>query len=129
MGKASGFTLLEVLVAFAVFAITTAAVMGSIGTGLNSSRVSAQHAVATLIAQSKLAAAGVESPLNGGAANGVMPGGYRWQVAARLHPVDGSDDRIVRPYRVYDVTVTVAWSEGLRNRSVALQSLRYGPGE
>ena len=113
--------------AFAVFALTTAAVMGSVGNRVNSSRVSERHAIATLIAESKLAAAGIDAPL--GDASGETRHGFGWRTTAWPRPTEGGDDRVAQANRPYDVRVVVSWSNAKRDHAIELNSVRYGPGD
>lgn len=115
---------MEVVVAFAIFAVTAAGVMRSVTTGLRGSELSARHTVATLIAESKLAAAGVEQPLASAPAAGTTAEGFDWRVGVRPLEIEGEDGDVRRDYRPMRVTVTVEWGQADRRRSVSLNTLR-----
>ena len=66
----SGFTLLEVLVAFAIAGLTLAAVLPLFGTSLRASAVVERRTAALLIAESKLAEVGATVPLRTGRSDG-----------------------------------------------------------
>ena len=116
-----GFTLIEVLVAFAVAALGLAALMQIFGTGLQSARISEGYARATLLAESKLASVGIEEPLVAGESGGDFGDGFRWRLI--VQPLDdGETTALVASFRV---RVTVSWgTEGRAPRSVTLDSLR-----
>ena len=118
--RPGGFTLIEVLVAFAIAALSLATLMRIFGTGLESARISEAQSRATMVAESRLAAIGVERPLVVGESAGETEDGYRWRVVAS--PL--ADDAAAPVIR-YEVTVVVAWGpEGERERDVALHTLR-----
>jgi general secretion pathway protein I len=80
-----GFTLLEVLVAFAVLAVMIVPMLQVFGSGLGTTETARAYSTAALLARSKLAATGVEAPLREGETAGFceIPG-YRWrQTVAR----------------------------------------------
>jgi len=121
--RVSGFTLLEVLVAFAILAISMAAFMHLFSGGLDRIDSSRRHAMASLIARSVLERVGPEFPLAAGEFAGDGGDGLVWRAAARpsdtVKPVSAGDAGLYVPY---DVTVAVLW----RDRPlVALETLRY----
>ena len=122
--RKTGFTLIEVLVAFAIAAISLATLFRIFAGGLESARLSEAEARATMLAESYLAAVGVEAPLDDEERAGETEDGYRWRVTARdLDLGDGT-----KPARRYEVTVAVAWGpEDERERAVVLRTVRLGP--
>lgn len=125
---AAGFTLLEVLIAFAIAAITLAVVIEGSVTALSSARIARDTQNAIVRARSRLAA------LEGGALvpgerDGDDGGGFRWRSDV-TQIATGTDVRsaAVRPpgrlapiQTLYAVRVTVTWAGG---RSVRLDSTR-----
>ena len=77
--KDGGFTLVEVLVAFAIVAVSLGALLQIFSGGLRSSRTAEAYATAALLAESKLARIGIEEPLEEGDTTGVFDNGFEWQ--------------------------------------------------
>ncbi len=127
-GQTRGFTLIEVVVAFVILALSLGVLLNVFSTGLRTARTSEAYTMATLLAQSKLAAVGVEAPLVEGETAGQFDERFRWSIDVRrdeeLSP-PGED----LPVRAYDVVVTVSWGEADGERSVSLTTLRLAPRE
>jgi general secretion pathway protein I len=125
--------LLEVLVAFVILALSLGVLMRVFSIGLRNSDLAERYAYATLLAESKLAAAGIEDVLAEGATDGEAERGFRWQtVVSRFEDPDPSPASspaggagLVELFRV-DVVVTWA-GEGDQEREVRLSTLRAAP--
>lgn len=79
--RARGFTLLEVIVAFALLGLALTLLLGSLSGGARQVREAELRSRAVLHAQSLLAAAGVEEPLRVGSRQGQWEDGrYQWQL-------------------------------------------------
>ncbi|MFP3942277.1 MAG: prepilin-type N-terminal cleavage/methylation domain-containing protein [Alphaproteobacteria bacterium] len=118
----AGFTLIEILVAFAILVLALAAVMQGLSGGLRMLSVSDAHAEALRIAENRLAEAGRAFPLRPGTKTG-EDGRYRWRVDMAPHE---AEDAVAAPSlpAAYAVTVTVRWGGG---RSLRLSTLTFGP--
>ena len=132
-GGSGGFTLLEVLVAFTVLAISLAVLFEIFSTGMRASRSAEEYTRATLLAESKLATIGIEGALEEGETTGEYGDSYNWRVAVRPYRLDGEEpEGVAPPIEAYEVVVTVSWGQGSRERSVSLTTLRLksaaGPG-
>lgn len=124
---AAGFTLLEVLVAFAVLAVALGAAMEVFSTGLRSARAAHTHTIATLLAESRLESVGVEDPLTEGESSGEWDNGYRWRV--EVLPYAPNDEALETPTLpdAFAVTVTVWRGDAGKAGSVTLTTLRLAP--
>lgn len=120
---ASGFTLIEVLVALAIAALGLGALMVAASQGLGNLRTADNYIEATHRAQSRLATVGTELAVKDGDWSGDDGGGYSWRIQA--HPVPGTDAKA--PFIPFDIVVTVAWSSEGKVKAVSLQSQRLGP--
>ena len=127
-----GFTLLEVLVAFAVLAVALGVAFEIFTTGLRGARSADALTQAVLIAESRLARVGVETELTPGESEGETDDGTRWRIDIRDQPAeDGDDERVVTPSLpvLLDIIVTVSWGDGAGRQSFVLRTSRLAPGE
>lgn len=133
--RARGFTLLEVLVAFAVLAVALGVAFEIFATGLRSGRAADALTRAALIAESELARVGVETKLTPGESAGEFDDGTRWRVAIREQapPENGGDgdNRLETPSLpvLLDIVVTVSWHAAGGEQSFVLTTSRLAPGE
>lgn len=118
-----GFTLLEVIVAFAIVALALSAIFQIFSTGLRSSVVTENYNMATLLADSKLAGIGIEEPLEAGDQSGTFDNGFRWEANIRPYD-DGGSTFTPGEIQAFEVTVTVKWGGVVRERSLSLATLR-----
>ncbi len=126
-GVAAGFTLLEVIVALAILAVALAALMQSFSTGLRGARAAERQTIATLLAESRLAAVGVEMPLEAGESGGEIDHGYRWRATVRPYLEPGLEAEGQAGMAAYEIAVTVSWEAADGGGSVTLETLRLAP--
>jgi type II secretory pathway pseudopilin PulG len=120
----AGFTLLEFLVAFVVLALFLASILAGVSVAFRGDRQAAFLAMATVLAKSKLAAAGTDFPLRAGGTSENVENGLAWR--ATVHPYGGvalTQDRRVNAYWV-EVTVTDPSSNGRRSMSLSAIEIR-----
>jgi general secretion pathway protein I len=120
MSRQDGFTLLEVLVAFAILSITIVVAVQGFAQGLRLLKLSGDHQSAILIADQK--AREVVNPKEGHE-NGTE-GGYTWDRTIKELPAPELDlvpGRAVR-WHVYQIDVQVAWGDS--KRTVGITTLR-----
>lgn len=119
MGREAGFTLVEVMIAFAVTAAAVAAVIEILGDGVLRTGAAADLTQATLAAQSLLESAGRDHPLEPGTTEGRTPEGLSWRLeVGEAGPPGG------RGVELYRVEATVRPARGWPARPVALATLR-----
>jgi general secretion pathway protein I len=119
-----GFTLIEVLVAFAIAALLLVAVLRILTLGLAGTDRADAYTRATILAESALDTLGVVTPLAEGSAE-TRKGRFIIAVAVRRY--DGSGAGNGQYLVLYRLTAKVSWREGARQRSVSLATLRLGP--
>ncbi len=117
----AGFTLLEVLIAFAVLSMTLIAAYQLLGTGLRGSERAERVNFALLAAESKLAEIGGSVPLRAGRSGGALGGGYRWRAEVRRRREPSAAPESALPVATYEVSVTVSWGAA---GAVTLDTLR-----
>ena len=132
-----GFTLIEVLVALIVLGLSMGVIMQIFSAGLDRARRTEARAIAVQLAESKLAAVGIEAPLIEGETSGEFDERFRWRVLVQPYepvadePDDGGagDDKSTGPgpatalVHAYAVKVSVSWADSGRDGDAAAVSL------
>ncbi|MCB1886641.1 MAG: prepilin-type N-terminal cleavage/methylation domain-containing protein [Rhodocyclaceae bacterium] len=118
--RSAGFSLLEVLVALAIMALSLGVLYQSMGSATRGAQVADRTERASLWATSLLAR-WPERGRGGWQDSGTTPDGYAWQVTSAP-----SGDRIegYPSLDFYEVEVVVSWGDGQRARSVRLHTIR-----
>ena len=80
MNKNKGFSLLEILVAFTIMAVSLGIVLKIFSSGVNTAIISEDYIIATQIAESLMAKTGIEEPLSIGEKSGTEGDKYQWRV-------------------------------------------------
>ena len=118
--RARGFSLLEILVAFAIAAMALGVLYQAVGTSVRQVVDTAGYERATLLAESLLSAY-ASVPPQGISATGEAAG-LSWQVSTSPHAT--AHDGNPRAARLHDVRISIQWPEGGRQRVLNLQTLR-----
>jgi general secretion pathway protein I len=122
--RQSGYTLIEVLVAFMILALALTVLLRIFSGGLRNVSVSSDYAIATLIAESRLAAAGIDAPLRPGETSGTEGARFEWTVNVQDYQPWPGYRSAAKGLDAYRVTVTVEWPHGDNTRSVGLSTVR-----
>jgi general secretion pathway protein I len=121
--SAAGFTLVEVLVAFAVAVLVLGGLYEVYATGLRSGTNAEKYSDAVLLAESGLdaLATGPLAPLD--ATDRI--GAYERRISIRLRSdlASAAAQLAVVPY---EIEIQVAWRDGIRERAVSLSTVRLG---
>ncbi|HZJ96183.1 MAG TPA: prepilin-type N-terminal cleavage/methylation domain-containing protein [Thiopseudomonas sp.] len=122
----SGFTILEVLVAFLVAALLLAVILSGFSTGLSSLARADRLSQAALVAQSRIAELGVVEPIQAGELSGQdeQHSDYRWQVSIQPFAWDYADAIREQGSILYKVDVEVFWPVGDKEHSFLLSTLK-----
>ena len=115
-----GFTLLEVLVAFAIAALALSVLANASVAGLTNATEAGRYMDALARARSHLA--GLAWPPAPGDFEGEDGQGYHWHVRIVRGPT-GNASRSGR-VALYDIAVSISWDEGDRKRVVQLDTKR-----
>ena len=128
-----GFSLLEILVAFSILALSLGIILNIFSGGLRRTIISEEYQQAVIIAQAKLAASGIETKLKGEITSGQLQDKYFWRVQVQPYPLKTELDKAESdgdmPILPYQVTVTVEWFAGKSNRQVQLTTLKLAAAE
>ncbi len=121
-----GFTLIEVMAAFAIFAVLFGVMLQILSTSISNTRRSGDFTQAALLAQSQLDMVGIEELPQPGQSSGRYNDEYSWELI--IEPYQIADDRGVAyedlPIDLYYVGLTVYWGEGRGERSALFETLR-----
>ena len=105
-----GFSLLEILVAFSILAVSLGILNNIFSTGMRTAMVAEEYTSAVQIANSLMAKTGVETLLQAGQTTGIENDKYRWEVVVSPFQLAvGEIDTASIPAELYMVTVTVNW--------------------
>jgi general secretion pathway protein I len=120
-----GFSLLEVLVAFAILALSLGVLLQIFSKAMNSTALSADYSRAVSLAEAKLNAVGADIPLEEGVHSGEPEDGLDWIVNIEPYEPPGwLGENTTLP--VYRVTAVASWPSVRGSRRVVLRSLRLG---
>ncbi len=126
--RCGGFTLLEVLIAFAIASIALALLYRGATDGLLGSRLAARTDEAVARARSRLAVLCDGAPLTPGEQSGDDGGGYTWRTqinrAATETVARGGEDQPSPPLRadLFAVRVTMMWPGTARPHQISLET-------
>lgn len=120
-------TLIEVLVAFVILSLAMGVIMQIFSGGMRNARLAEGYSRAVFLAESRLAAVGLEQPLVAGEVSGQLSPDLRWRVTISPYDDGGVADQLLMSQRLYQVRVGVSWGDEGRQRRVELGSLRLGP--
>ncbi|MDD5274557.1 MAG: prepilin-type N-terminal cleavage/methylation domain-containing protein [Methylovulum sp.] len=121
--KQQGFSLLELLIAFSILALSLSILLKIFSSGVNTAIVAEDYTVAVQIAESLMAKAGVETPLRVGQISGEENGNYHWLV--ETNPYQFNPEGLALPTKVefFKVNVTVSWGDG-NERQLELSTIK-----
>ena len=118
----SGFTLVEVLVALAIVALSMAVLFKIISDNLDRTRHARDDAVAASLVQSLLAQTQT-GPLEQGTTSGKFGKGFSW----RLQVEPDADNHADWSVDAMSIAATVSWRDDGRTQSRTLTTLRVVP--
>jgi general secretion pathway protein I len=122
-GKPRGFTLIEVMVAFVILALSLAAILPALSGSLGGARAASDRLIAAAYAQSLLDGIGA----GGRVAEGEFRSALERPGLSSLITVRPLDEGSGKPDvpRLYEVSARVAWRAGGGERAVTLVTTRY----
>lgn len=115
MRKDNGFTLIEVMVAFAIVSVSFVLIMQLFAGGLRAGRTSSDYTKAVVHAKDKME----ELSDNPEGNSGEFDDGFRWQTEVQDHTE--TEESL---YVLKKIKVIIEWSDGNRQRSIEMVSLK-----
>lgn len=124
-----GFTLLEVLLAFVIFALSFAVVLEILGASMRSSIRASESTEAALLGQSLMDLVGTDIPIEAGGRSGEAPGGYSWRLEVVPYQPVSDDGRVLELAEIsatalFWVDLEVSWGQPPRDRQVHFSTVR-----
>ncbi|HTY70378.1 MAG TPA: type II secretion system protein [Alphaproteobacteria bacterium] len=126
----AGFTLIEILVALALLGLTIGAIASVLSDSARGYNAAGNAQTALALAEDKLESAGITEPLRVGQTEGQFDERFSWRVAVtnyRDKPPVGAVAAQSDALGLFRVQVTVGWREGVRDRQIALSTVRLAP--
>ena len=115
MNKQNGFSLLEILIAFSILALSLGILLKIFSAGVNNALVAEDYTAAVQIAESLMAKTGVETPFQAGQASGLENEKYQWLIEVSpfaFNPGQGDTPATtVTTAVLFKVKVVVSWSD------------------
>ncbi len=129
MSRQSGFTLLEVMAAFVVFALVFATSLQVLSGAMRNTSRAEQFTKAALLAQSRMDLVGIDPPVEAGNWSGDFDDEYSWEIDITLWEVESEGSRVEIPtIDLFQVNLTVLWGEAIgQPRQAVFKTLRSAP--
>jgi len=124
-----GFTLLELLLAFVVFALSFATVLEILSGSMRNTVRAREYTEAALTAQSVMDQVGLEIPLQAGTAASGETGGYRWEIELYDYVDTGENPYSVElaeltGIQLLQVDLRVSWGEPPREQDSRFSTVK-----
>jgi len=124
-----GFTLLEVMLAFVVFALSFATVLEIMAGSMRSVRRASDDTEVALFAQSNMEMVGTEIPVEEGEFSGTGMDRYDWRLGIYLYAASEEDMHSLElaemsGVELYKVDLDINWNTGRRQRDLHFTTIR-----
>jgi general secretion pathway protein I len=120
--RSQGFTLLEVIISFAILAIAWQVLFGSFSTSLLATERYEASRTALMLARSTLSGLETQATLAVSDTSGRFDNGFQWHVVIAPYRAAESDTQL--PLVAREVTVTVSWGTGSGQSEISLTTVR-----
>jgi len=126
VNKQQGFSLLEILIAFSILALSLGILLKIFSAGVNTAVVAEDYTAAVQIAESLMAKTGVETPLHAGQESGLENEKYQWlvEISPFVFNPEKVDTTAITAV-LFKVKVIVSWGDDNANdRQIELTTLK-----
>jgi general secretion pathway protein I len=133
VARQTGFSLIEMVAAFVVFALGMGVLMGILSSSIRAARLSADYTQAALWAQTGLDTFGIGEELHAGHKSGKFDNDFRWEleiakyepppVEGQPQPASGTTETFTG-IELYRLDLTVFWGDRRNARSAIFSTLR-----
>jgi len=115
---------METLVAISVLAIVMVVVLQLFSGGLKAGKASEDYTRGVFYAREKMEEMLLKTPLEEGVLGGQCNETYRWETQVAPVIVLPEEEAEKIPFRVMEIVVRVLWNQGLREKSIQVQTTR-----
>jgi general secretion pathway protein I len=122
--RARGFTLIEVILALAVFALAFGLILETMGAASQNARLADQLGRVALLAQNELDAIGVDAPVQVGARNGEFDDNYRYEINIQPYVPEDSTVPETTQIKLYRIDLDVSWGNGGNVRTERFSTIK-----
>ena len=119
-----GITLIEVMVAFVILALSVTVLLRIFSSGLTNTILSQQYVDAVTYAESQLSQIGTVSDILPGVETGHFNEKYRWKTNISPYFPWLENDEEISPISAFVVDIEVSWMEKGQQRNVSLSSIK-----
>ena len=122
--RGEGFTLIEVLTAIMILAVSLVVIFQLFSQGLKSADVSGGYTRAIFHARAKMEEVLLAERLREGETEGVIEEGYRWKlIVAPATPQEDLEDSPKTLEKLFYLTLDVTWDSGEHERTFTIETL------
>lgn len=122
-----GFTLIEIIAAFTILAMTFMVVLEILSNSSANTIKSSERTEIALEASSKMAEIGTTIPVEEGNESGEFDNGHRWDISMVPYDISYEGDTVMdfAPIELYQITLTISWGfDGYEDRVASFRTLR-----
>jgi len=119
----NGFTLIEILVAMSILAISLVVILQLFSGGLKSSRLSEEYTRAIFHAKEKMEEILIPKELSEGELEGEFEDSFRWKSeTVRIEDPEEDDKKL--PFNMFEIKIGVMWDEGEKERRFEISTMK-----